>query len=85
MRKGVKCRSLGVPIERRTTAPAPSDCSRARKENLISRGVVMFVVVDVSRVGITGSPRKGVVVEVVGLVVAGCMRCMMLVKIGLAC
>ncbi len=32
-----------MPIERRTVAPAPSDCSRARKEPLISRDVGMVV------------------------------------------
>lgn len=36
-----------MPIERRTTAPAPSDCSRARKENLMARGVVMLLEVGV--------------------------------------
>ena len=32
-----------MPIERRTRAPAPSDCSMARKACLIWRGVVMLV------------------------------------------
>jgi hypothetical protein len=39
---------LGVPMERRTTAPTPSDCSRARRVVRIKRGImleVMFAVV----------------------------------------
>ena len=32
-----------MPIDRRTVAPAPSDCSRARKDFLISRDVVMVL------------------------------------------
>lgn len=44
MRKGVKFRREGVPIVRRTLAPAPSDCSRARCVLTIDRGVDMAAV-----------------------------------------
>lgn len=54
MRNGEKLRSLGVPTERRTRAPAPSDCSIARKDLAILRGAE---VVNCSS-GITGSPRN---------------------------
>ena len=58
MRKGVKLRSLGVPIERRTVAPAPSDCSRASKKVWIPRGFGAVAFKDGSAGGITGRPWK---------------------------
>jgi hypothetical protein len=42
MRKGERFRSLGVPIERRTRAPTPSDCSVAWKARRIARGIDMI-------------------------------------------
>lgn len=41
----MKFRRDGVPMVRRTLAPAPSDCSRARCVLTIDRGVDMVVVV----------------------------------------
>jgi hypothetical protein len=38
MRKGEKLRSEGTPMERRTRAPAPSDCSTARTDWRMRRG-----------------------------------------------
>ena len=59
MRKGEKFRSLGVPIERRTRAPAPSDCSIARKAWRMARGTLMFVgLLGAKKVGgMSGSPK----------------------------
>ena len=60
MRNGEKFRSFGVPIERRTRAPAPSDCSIAKKAWRIARGTVIFVgLFRAKNVGGTsGSPKK---------------------------
>ena len=60
MRNGEKLRSFDVPIERRTRAPAPSDCSMARKAWRIARGTVMFVgLLEEKKLGGTrGSPMK---------------------------
>ncbi len=65
MRNGEKFRSFDVPIERRTRAPAPSDCSMARKAWRIARGTVMFVgLLEAKKVGGTrGSPKKDVELE----------------------
>lgn len=77
----MKLRSFGVPTDRRTRAPAPSDCSRARKDCLIARGcggmiVDGFVVVEVER-------KVGKdVAAVVGL--ARVVLLMMFLKIGAA-
>lgn len=59
-------------MERRTLAPAPSDCSRARKEVLMARGVVMLLVavVDARR----AERGKGV------LEARGCVRWMRLLR-----
>lgn len=54
MRKGEKLRSLAVPIERRTRAPAPSDCSIARKAWRIVRDIDMLPVV-------AGAKKEGAV------------------------
>lgn len=66
MRNGEKFRSLGVPIERRTRAPAPSDCSIARKAWRIARGRLMFVGLSGAKNvgGTRGSPKKEVELEV---------------------
>lgn len=50
-----------MPIERRTRAPAPSDCSMARKACLICRGTVMLAgFAGAKKVGGTrGGPKKG--------------------------
>ena len=64
MRNGEKLRSCGVPIERRTRAPAPSDCSIAKKALRIARGIVMFAGFDapyIARGGMRGKPLKAVV------------------------
>lgn len=42
MRKGEKFLNWGVPMLRRTLAPAPSDCSIARKALRIARATVML-------------------------------------------
>ena len=49
-----------MPIERRTRAPAPSDCSIARKAWRIARGMDMFVgLLGAKNVGGTsGRPKK---------------------------
>lgn len=47
MRNGEKFFNCGVPIERRTRAPAPSACSRARNAFWIPLGVVMLIAFDV--------------------------------------
>ena len=54
-----------MPIERRTRAPAPSDCSIAKKAWRIARGTVMFVgLLGAKKVGGTrGSPKKDVELE----------------------
>lgn len=44
IRKGLKLRNFGVPIERRTRAPAPSACSMARKTWRMARAVDIFVI-----------------------------------------
>lgn len=44
MRKGLKLLRFGVPIDRRTLAPAPSACSTARKTFRIARGTDMLLV-----------------------------------------
>ncbi|KAK4667079.1 LOW QUALITY PROTEIN: hypothetical protein QC763_0053680 [Podospora pseudopauciseta] len=41
MRKGLRERREGVPMERRTVAPAPSDCCFARRVLRMRRGRVM--------------------------------------------
>ncbi len=64
MRKGEKFLSCGVPIERRTRAPAPSACSRAKKALRIVRGTVMFADLGkpyIARGGKTGRPLNAVV------------------------
>ncbi len=38
IKKGVRLRRAGVPMERRTRAPWPSDCSTAKKALLMVRG-----------------------------------------------
>lgn len=58
IRNGVKFLSFGVPIERRTVAPAPSDCSIASKTVWIPRGFGFAAFSDGSSAGITGSPTK---------------------------
>ena len=65
MRKGEKLRSFDVPIERRTRAPAPSDCSMAKKAWRIARGIDMFVgLLGVKKVGgMRGRPKKEVEFE----------------------
>lgn len=62
MRKGEKFRSLGVPMLRRTWAPAPSDCSRALKAKRMERGTDMLD--EVSSRG-SGRPRKLLSLDVV--------------------
>lgn len=65
MRNGEKFRSCGVPMERRTRAPAPSDCSTARKALRIALGTVIFaglVPPYNARRGRNGRPLKDVVV-----------------------
>ena len=52
IRKGEKLRSFEVPIERRTRAPAPSDCSMARNACLIPLGTVIFA-------GLFGAKKVG--------------------------
>ena len=49
-----------MPIERRTRAPAPSDCSVARKARAMARGTVMFAgLVGAKEVGgMKGRPKK---------------------------
>ena len=54
----MKFLSLGVPIERRTVAPAPSDCSIASKTVRIARGFGEVALSDGSSGGITGRPTK---------------------------
>ena len=65
IRKGEKLRSLGMPIERRTRAPAPSDCSTARKAWRMALGTLMLAgLEDAKNVGgMRGRSKK----EVVGL------------------
>ena len=69
MRKGEKFRSLDEPIDRRTRAPTPSDCSIARNDWRIALGTVIFVgFCGAKKVGGTsGRPKKDVELEV-GLV-----------------
>ena len=62
IRNGEKFRNSGVPIERRTRAPAPSACSMARKALRITRGTDIFEVIVGS--GMRGGPSK-----IVGFVV----------------
>lgn len=65
MRKGLKLRSCGVPIERRTLAPTPSDCWTAKKALRIARGTDIasaFVSPYISVGGMTGRPSKEVLV-----------------------
>ena len=62
----MKFRSFGVPIERRTVAPAPSACSMASKTVLIARGWGEVASREGSLGGMTGSPTKveaGAIVE----------------------
>jgi hypothetical protein len=49
-------------MDRRTRAPAPSDCEMARKDCRIARGIDMFegALRDGSAGGTTGSPGKAV-------------------------
>ena len=65
MRKGEKFRSFDVPIDRRTRAPAPSDCSIAKKAWRIARGIDMFVgLLGAKKVGgMRGRPKKEVELE----------------------
>ena len=58
MRKGLKLRSLGVPIERRTVAPAPSACSMASKTLAMPLGLGEAAVREGSLGGMTGRPTK---------------------------
>ncbi len=62
IRKGEKFRSFGVPMERRTRAPAPSDCSMARKACLMARGTVMLAGLSEAKkvAGIRGRPKNEV-------------------------
>ena len=54
-----------MPIERRTRAPAPSDCSIAKKAWRIVRGIDMFVgLLGAKNVGgMRGRPKKEVELE----------------------
>ena len=54
----MKFRSLGVPIERRTVAPAPSACSMASKTVLIARDLGDIASSEGSLGGMTGSPTN---------------------------
>lgn len=47
MRNGEKFLSCGVPMDLLTRAPAPSDCSTARKDLRIARGALTFAGVSV--------------------------------------
>lgn len=65
MRKGEKLRSLAVPIERRTRAPAPSACSIARKAWRMARGMDIFADFDGAKKdgGVNGRLKMESVVE----------------------
>ena len=54
-----------MPIERRTRAPAPSDCSMARKAWRIARGTDMFAGLEGAKKegGVNERPRKAEVDE----------------------
>lgn len=58
IRNGEKFFSCGVPIERRTRAPAPSDCSMARKALRIARVTVMFAGFGVPYIEIGGNSGR---------------------------
>ena len=61
MRNGEKLRNLAVPMERRTLAPTPSDCSMARKACRIARETDISEIVDAALSkdgGITGRPSN---------------------------
>lgn len=60
IRNGLKFLSFGVPIDLRTLAPTPSDCSMARKAFRMARGTDMFgdCVREGSCGGTTGRPGK---------------------------
>lgn len=79
IRKGEKLRSCGVPIDLRTRAPAPSDCSMAKKAFRIARGIVIFADFGapyICTAGNTGSPRKpaAVLLEMWLLTDSSCAR-----------
>lgn len=58
MRKGLKLRSLGVPIDRLTVAPAPSACSMASKTFAMPRVLGVAAVREGSLGGMTGRPTN---------------------------
>ena len=80
----MKLRSLGVPIERRTVAPAPSDWDVASKTLRMPRGVGFVAVREGSSGGMTGYPTHFVVVVLfvimVLVVMFLLMRCLLIVR-----
>ena len=88
IRNGVRWRRVGVPTLRRTVAPAPSDCWRARKANWIPRGVVIlpvFAPVEAKWVGIKGRWERVGAAAIMCEVVTVFVVCSRLLKKGLAC
>ena len=77
IKNGVKFRSFAVPIDRRTVAPAPSDCSRASNTLLMARGTGLAALRQGSSGGMTGRPTKvldGAIAENVRLLVVTLAR-----------
>jgi hypothetical protein len=73
MRNGEKFLSCGVPIDRRTLAPTPSDCSTARNALRIALETVIFAVFGMPYIDFNGNKGSPLNTVVLGFLNRSCI------------